>query len=490
MRERASLWKVMGLALCLIMVIGHGGVVQASELKFSDVSESHWAWQNGTVVWGVEHHIAQGYPDGTFQPDRHVMEAEFLAMLLRAFPSIELPSVVDGEPWYAAYYALAEQYDWPVLHDTDGSVFNRGFVAVLLAATQGERLSYTDAIQYVLDHELARGKTTTTIDGYFPEDKLTRAEALSLIKNITDRQLNLHSLVRDEQEESDDEQWPISDEFEVRGVMIGKGLDDVIAQLGEPDRKDPSMYGFTWYVYNADYANYVQIGIDNDRVVALYSNVDNWASKQGIKLGSSHKAFEAVYGKRVEVILKGNVNYLQSDWIYFIDGNYVTVFVDEHDDERLAGILIVSEAAELGLEGFYAEPSEALELAFEQQLFDLVNATRSRYGLAAFDWDAAVAVTAKKHSVEMADSGYVGHTNLAGLGPGERMIADGILYRYAAENVAGGHANAMFVHDGLMNSLGHRENILSEKTTRLGVGVAFGEKPYVLYYTQKFYTPR
>lgn len=148
--------KVIGLALCVLLVFGYAGAVQASESGFSDVSESHWAWQNGTISWGIEHNITNGYPNGTFQPNRHVTEPEFLAMLLRAFPSVELPSVAQGETWYAAYYALAEQYHWPVLYDVDGEVFNRGLVAVLLAATQGEQLEYTESIQYVLDHGLAR----------------------------------------------------------------------------------------------------------------------------------------------------------------------------------------------------------------------------------------------------------------------------------------------------------------------------------------------
>lgn len=501
MIKRIAWEKVMGLVLCVIVVVGHGGAVQASEPVFSDVRESHWAWQNGTIAWGISKNITNGYPDGTFQPERNVTEPEFLAMLLRAFPEVELPGV-DDDPWHATYYALAERYEWPVLYDVDGEVFNRGLVAVLLAATQGERLAQTDAIQFVLDHELARGKTTATIEGYFPEDKLTRAEALSLIKNIADRQLTLHSLAEEvepgegveaggEGEEEEEEELPsVSGEFEVRGVMIGHTVAEVVAKLGEPNRKDPSMYGFTWYIYNEDYADYAQIGVEGGKVVALFSNVDNWSSQHGMTLGTSEAAFEDAYGERVEVIMKDRVGYVQSNVVFLVDGNYVTVFVDEHDDDRVVGILVVTEAVEMGLKGFYPEASEALELAFERQVFDLANAARVRFGLTPFEWDDAIAATAKKHSVDMAEHGYMAHTNLAGKSPFERMADDGIRYSAAAENVAAGYANAIFVHDGWMNSLGHRNNILSQNTTRLGVGAAFGDSRYTLYYTQKFYTPR
>ncbi|MFC6602600.1 CAP domain-containing protein [Ectobacillus funiculus] len=45
----------------------------------------------------------------------------------------------------------------------------------------------------------------------------------------------------------------------------------------------------------------------------------------------------------------------------------------------------------------------------------------------------------------------------------------------------------MFAHEGLMNSLGHRENILQENYKYLGVGVAFNNESEP-YYTENFYS--
>lgn len=47
-----------------------------------------------------------------------------------------------------------------------------------------------------------------------------------------------------------------------------------------------------------------------------------------------------------------------------------------------------------------------------------------------------------------------------------------INYLIAAENIAKGYATLEVVVDGWMNNKGHRENILTEEFTHVGVGYA------------------
>lgn len=128
-----------------------------------------------------------------------------------------------------------------------------------------------------------------------------------------------------------------------------------------------------------------------------------------------------------------------------------------------------------------------MRVSFERQVFDLANAVRVRFGKKAFIWSEQIAITARKHSKDMADHDYFAHTNLSGLSPFDRMEDDGIDYRSAAENIAAGQSSAIFAHEGWMNSKGHRVNILSV-IEKLGVGVYLGGS-YETYYTQNFYTP-
>lgn len=85
----------------------------------------------------------------------------------------------------------------------------------------------------------------------------------------------------------------------------------------------------------------------------------------------------------------------------------------------------------------------------------------------------------------MAKNRYFSHDNLDGLSPFDRLKQDRITYQAAGENIASGQASSIFAHEGLMNSLGHRENILSTNFNALGVGVAFDSdsRPY---YTENF----
>jgi uncharacterized protein YkwD len=86
----------------------------------------------------------------------------------------------------------------------------------------------------------------------------------------------------------------------------------------------------------------------------------------------------------------------------------------------------------------------------------------------------------------MAVNNYFDHTNLQGESPFDRIKEDGIQYTLAGENLAYGQFSSIFAHEGLMNSLGHRKNIIKSGFEYLGVGVAFNEEAQP-YYTQNYY---
>jgi len=51
---------------------------------FSDLDESHWA--SSVVSLAAAAGLFQGYPDGRFRPSTTITRAEFLAVLMRAYP--------------------------------------------------------------------------------------------------------------------------------------------------------------------------------------------------------------------------------------------------------------------------------------------------------------------------------------------------------------------------------------------------------------------
>jgi uncharacterized protein YkwD len=277
----------------------------------------------------------------------------------------------------------------------------------------------------------------------------------------------------------------------VRGVAIGDTESSVTLRLGQPQRVDVSEYAFHWYIYNADYNNYAQIGILDGEVVAIYSNAANWSTNKDIRVGSTSVQVKAAYGTQLKDMLKGNIRFqleeVENEPTYLLDGNYVTIFLDAHDSKKAAALLVIKKQVEDGKAGYYGAPSDALRDAYERQSFDLANVSRVKFGKKVFNWNDAVAGTARKHSEDMANNTYFDHENLSGKSPFDRMKDDGIKFTRAAENIAAGQTSAIFAHSGWMNSLGHRLNVLGE-TTQLGVGVYFGGTMKI-YYTQNFFTP-
>ncbi|WP_248928511.1 CAP-associated domain-containing protein [Paenibacillus hamazuiensis] len=515
------------LILCCTGVVSPPSSYAAGASAFSDMS-SHWA--SPAVEWAVQKGIVNGYDDGTFKPDNRVSEPEFLAMLLRAYPEARVGAAGSGE-WYEPYYRFADTRGWSVLKDTDRDHFNRGQVARTIASSQKGALDLNESIRFLLDQGLSQGKTAATVDGYQAADPLTRAEAVQFVQNLKQKRFALTGAAPGDGSAgtaigtvgtqtstsaadsgntassagSDSAGGGLSSgggtsssasqsrrEISVKGIVIGDSADLVTQKLGSPARKDPSEYGFQWYVYNGDYLDYAQIGVQNGTVVALYSSSANWQSNAGIKDGSAKAEVTSRYGQPVASILKGNtrfmMNYGKDEYgTYELDGTYTTFFYDTFQSGKITAVQVIDKATELAMKSFYPAENAELITAYERQLFDLANASRVKLGKPALVWDDAAAGTARGHSRDMAARDFFDHTNPDGQNPFDRMEKAGISFSSGAENISAGQTSAIFAHHGWMNSEGHRKNLLSD-IERLGTGVAFGGKMHI-YYTQNFYTP-
>jgi uncharacterized protein YkwD len=108
--------------------------------------------------------------------------------------------------------------------------------------------------------------------------------------------------------------------------------------------------------------------------------------------------------------------------------------------------------------------------AAEQQMLDLVNGERARAGLKPLAADDRLRDVARAHSLEMFQKDYFSHTAPDGSSPFDRMHAAGITFAIAGENLAYA-PNVQIAHQGLMNSPGHRANILRPEFGRVGIGI-------------------
>lgn len=109
----------------------------------------------------------------------------------------------------------------------------------------------------------------------------------------------------------------------------------------------------------------------------------------------------------------------------------------------------------------------------EQQMLKLVNIERVSRGLRALNFSENLAKVGRGHCREMFEKGYFSHYTKEGLSPFDRMVKFDVVFNYAGENLALA-PNAILAMKGLMQSPGHRANILSTNFGKVGIGVIDG----------------
>lgn len=125
--------------------------------------------------------------------------------------------------------------------------------------------------------------------------------------------------------------------------------------------------------------------------------------------------------------------------------------------------------------------------ALAAQMLALINRDRAAAGLGPVAWDETAAAVAAAHAADMLARDFFSHWNPDGLGPDHRYAQAGGLH-VARENL---HAFTHAFADGrgapiddwaavvsnaqadLMNSPGHRDNILDPAHTHVGIGLAY-----------------
>lgn len=120
----------------------------------------------------------------------------------------------------------------------------------------------------------------------------------------------------------------------------------------------------------------------------------------------------------------------------------------------------------------------------ELKMIDLVNRERAKAGLRPVRYDPEMTRVARAHSKDMFARGYFAHDNPDGKDPFDRMRAANVRFIAAGENLALAQTLEI-AHTNLMNSPGHRANILKPQFGRLGIGILDGGF-YGLMISQEF----
>lgn len=205
-------------------------------LPFSDI-KGHWAEE--TIKQYADKGIINGFPDGTFGPDKYVTTAEFIVMVMNSGTIVDENGVRDwnpefldsivaqsksnilkfaghdfshGHPWYQNYVDMAinvsvigrfqfeDEYTKPLTREKAASIavnfsrFYDGFIQNEygdIAATIFKDYRHFSGMYAGPSGKAAiLGLIQGTPDGNFnPQGLLTRAEALTIISRIHDKSL-------------------------------------------------------------------------------------------------------------------------------------------------------------------------------------------------------------------------------------------------------------------------------------------------------------
>jgi len=287
-------------------------------------------------------------------------------------------------------------------------------------------------------------------------------------------------------------------------TLIGKGTQTVLEQYGEPGRKEPSSFGYDWWVYNKDVSTFFMIGVENNVVTQVYiagQDINAFPFKVGQKRDEIYRMTIIDYEVAANVgdniyIFSMNEEDMQTRLLIKFDGLYAQLYIDRETSE-LQGIrytnsktLVLHQPYEMSYQGELVRrtpPSSFLQQEIDRanakQLDDLLNVTREHHGLPPVEMNESLENTARMHSEDMKVQNFLSHESPTYGDLKKRLQAQSIDYSDANENLATAYFDAIEAMHGWTNSPEHRKVLLNDKYSQVGSGV------FVDYYTQIYIEP-
>lgn len=283
---------------------------------------------------------------------------------------------------------------------------------------------------------------------------------------------------------------------------INQPINKLEQTYGQPLRRDLSAYGYTWWVYTDKKNEYVQFGVYDNKIKTIFAT-GNDLSIGSVQVGQSYEevAKNVPFESKISY-LDGESSYefkltmsdlMTQPLIQLSDGIFLQCYFDVIKNKlssvRLltADILLLHAPYEIQFrgdlpEGPFLSDEQWLEVedGMANQIFLITNIKRNQYGVNSLQWDQDVTKVALLHSQDMEKNNYFSHYSINGDGLKERLDAGKIFYLSAGENIAAQYPDAPAAIEGWLNSQGHRDALLKENYTHLGVGV------HRLYFTQNF----
>ena len=285
---------------------------------------------------------------------------------------------------------------------------------------------------------------------------------------------------------------------------LGLTSEQVTKKLGKPERKDPSPFGYEWWIYGVNSENYLQVGILNGKVVTLFAMGDQLNTAPFIINESAHALLKKYPpAQKVSLVNQGTQIQFQLQKedlatrpLIKSGEHWVQLYIDQFTGKLVgvryltAGTLVIQRPYSLVYQGTLPERPKLSQHAQSQinqsearEILDISNLLRSRHQARLLDWSSEAAKAAYLHSKEMDQRHYFSHDSKWQGDLRKRLETQHVSFQMAGENIAAHYEDSISVSIGWLNSAEHRKNLLNPSFTKLGVGV------YQDFYTQDFVLP-
>ncbi len=281
-------------------------------------------------------------------------------------------------------------------------------------------------------------------------------------------------------------------------TFVGEQSTILLEEIGEPDRVEPSGFGYDWWVYSSD--RNIMVGVSEDGLINQMFTADLASDITPFKIG---QAISEIYrftivGSEIDVVIEDNVytfslnsEDLQTRLLIIYQDLYAQLYIDSVEGELEAvrfidpETLVLHQPYEMAYMGelLVSAPrsstfQQEVDRTVERQIFELTNIYRERRGLPTLQKEDSLTILAREHSKEMALENYLSNESPVSGSLAERLKNAMIEQRKAGENIASDYVDAIEAVHGWLNSSAHRNVLLDADFTHLGTG-AYGN-----YYTQ------
>ncbi|MBM6618582.1 CAP domain-containing protein [Bacillus suaedaesalsae] len=284
-------------------------------------------------------------------------------------------------------------------------------------------------------------------------------------------------------------------------MLIGQSGDHIQNMWGKPIRIDPSSYDYVWWIYKQNENSYIQVGVLENKVVSLFA-IGSDVNLDPFYIGQPYDQIT----KNIELQTTHNINVKDNSYRFELSEEeklarplvqfgevWAQLYIDQFT-KKLSSIrymdnetLVKQRPYELVYRGelisareLSSEEWSAVEKGNSEQILDITNMIRKRYEIKQVVWHEETSKVAFLHSKDMKENDYFSHDSPTKGGLADRLQEGEIKYQLAGENIAAKYVDGIAAVEGWLNSKGHRETLLNNEFTHLGVGV------YEKYYTQNF----